>query len=426
MRIEQAEQPDRAEQPGPAGRVPLVEVAREWGRIGVTGFGGPPAHIALLRALCVRRRGWIPATEFEDAIATVNLLPGPASTQLAIWCGWRLRGRAGALVAGFCFIVPGLVLILALAAVLLASHPPTWVLGLAAGAGAAVPAVAVHAAWGLAPASWKRIRQGAPRHPNTPRVRWVGYALAGGAAAATIGPYLVLVLVACGVIEVGCRSRDAAAGRTPAKTDTPPKSDGSGSARRGWAVPFGVTKVGAVATAGGLSALVWTAFKVGALSYGGGFVIIPLMQHDAVTTYHWLSAARFLDAVALGQITPGPVVQTVAVVGYAAAGVGGGLLAASVAFAPSFLFVLLGARHFDALRGNRRVQAFLTGAGPAVIGAIAGAAIPLTMALGHGWQYPLTVAAAAWLLLARRGVVSTLLLSAACGLAVALAGLPVR
>ena len=88
------------------------------------------------------------------------------------------------------------------------------------------------------------------------------------------------------------------------------------------------------------------AFKVGALSYGGGFVIIPLMQHDAVETYHWMTDAQFLNAVALGQITPGPVVHTVAVLGYAAAGIGGGLLAAAVAFAPSFSFILIGAERF--------------------------------------------------------------------------------
>ncbi|MFD0631927.1 chromate transporter [Catenulispora yoronensis] len=166
--------------------------------------------------------------------------------------------------------------------------------------------------------------------------------------------------------------------------------------------------------------MAFTAFKVGALSYGGGFVIIPLMQHDAVGTRHWMSSGQFLDAVALGQITPGPVVQTVAVVGYAAAGVGGALLAAAVAFAPSFVFVLAGARRFDRLRGNRTVQAFLTGAGPAVIGAIAGSAVPLAAALARPWQYVLLVLAAAWLLLLRRGVVSALLLSAACGAVVAL------
>lgn len=100
------------------------------------------------------------------------------------------------------------------------------------------------------------------------------------------------------------------------------------------------------------------AFKVGALSYGGGFVIIPLMRADAVDRYHWMSDGQFLNAVALGQITPGPVVQTVAVVGYAAAGLGGGLLAAAMAFAPSFLLVILGGSRFDRLRSNAAVQGF--------------------------------------------------------------------
>jgi chromate transporter len=168
----------------------------------------------------------------------------------------------------------------------------------------------------------------------------------------------------------------------------------------------------------------WVAFKVGALSYGGGFVIIPLMQADAVSHYHWMTGGQFLNAVALGQVTPGPVVQTVAVVGYAAAGVGGGLLAAVVAFAPSFAFVLLGARHFGRLRDNRRAAAFLGGAGPAAIGAILGSAIPLTRTLTQPWQFAVLAAAAAVLFLLRRGVVLTLLAAGAAGLILAVAGVP--
>src|SRR4029453_339783 len=119
------------------------------------------------------------------------------------------------------------------------------------------------------------------------------------------------------------------------------------------------------------------ALKVGALSYGGGFVIIPLMQSDAVDRYHWLTGSQFLYAVALGQITPGPVVHTVAVVGYAAAGLVGGLLAAVVAFAPWFVLVRAGPRAFARLRASATAQAFLTGAAPAAIGAIAGSALVL-------------------------------------------------
>jgi chromate transporter len=382
-------------------RVGLTTIAREWGRIGAVGFGGPPTHISLLRKLCVTERGWLSATEFEDGIATTNLLPGPASTQLAILCAWRLRGRLGALVGGACFILPGLVLILALSALFLTAHPPRWVLGAAAGASAAVPAVAAHAAAGLVPASWQRAGRA-----TAARARWCCYLLAGAVMAAMAGPWLVLVLLCCGLIETAVRTRPRA-----------------GSPGRAPAMVLPVLVIPALGT--GLLAVAWVATKVGLLSYGGGFVIIPLMQSDAVQTYHWMTDAQFLNAVALGQITPGPVVQTVAVVGYAAAGLGGGLLAALVAFAPSFAFVLLGGRHFARIRENSAVQAFLTGAGAAAIGAIAGVTIPLTLALGFRWQYGVLALAALWLLALRRGVVGTWLGAAALGIVAALAGAPI-
>ena len=366
--------------------------------MGCIGFGGPPAHIALLRALCVDSRGWMSAREFEDGVAAANLLPGPASTQLAIFCAWRLRGPRGALVGGACFIVPGLIVILALSAVFLAAHPPVWIKGAAAGADAAVPAVALSAAIGLAPASWRRVGAARPA-----RARWAAFLVIGGVAAALIGPFLVLVLIGCGLVEMLLRA--------------PPRA----SLRRHPGILLPLVAAPAVA-AGGLLSVAWVAFKVGALSYGGGFVIIPLMQHDAVHTYHWMTSAQFLSAVALGQVTPGPVVQTVAVVGYAAAGVGGGLLASAVAFTPSFVFVLVGGPRFDQLRRNASIQAFLTGAGPAAIGAIAGATIPLGLALSHLWQVAVLAVAAIWLLALRRGVVAAIVGAGALGVIAALAG----
>jgi chromate transporter len=137
-----------------------------------------------------------------------------------------------------------------------------------------------------------------------------------------------------------------------------------------------------------------------------------------------MTSGQFLNAVALGQVTPGPVVHTVAVVGYAAAGVGGALLAAAVAFAPSFSFILLGADRFDRLRENAGVRAFLDGAGPAAIGAIIGSAIPLASALSEPWQLAVLAAAAIALLALRRGVVATLLVAGAIGAGVGLAGGP--
>ncbi len=453
-----------------AGQVPLATIAREWGRIGIIGFGGPPAHIVLLRRLCVDDRHWLSAREFEDGIAATNLMPGPASTQLAIFCAWRLRGAIGAVLGGACFILPGLVIILALAVAFLAGHPPLWVQGAAAGAGAAVPAVAVHAAASLLPASFRQTRG-----RRAGRARWLAYLAAGAAAGATAGPLLVAVLLACGLVEAGISVRSApgsparpglgwipllaglarrgslpagplAAGRVPGS----PASAGSalaGSALSGSPLASsgraGPSLAGAGLAAGGLGALAWVAVKVGALSFGGGFVIIPLMQHDAVVTYHWMTGAQFLNAVALGQVTPGPVVLTVGVVGYAAAGIGGGLLAVLIAFLPSFVLVIAGGPHLGRLRSSERVQSFLSGAGPAAIGAIAGAAIPLARELGHLWQAGVLLLAACWLLapsrlpspvrlpsLSRlpalnRGVVTALLCSAGIGVLAVLAGAPV-
>jgi chromate transporter len=457
MSDDRASAPSKREPEVSPQRLSLPVIAREWGRIGVTGFGGPPAHIALLRRLCVQQNSWLSEAEFEDGIAATSLLPGPASTQLAIFCAWRLSGPIGAIVGGVCFIVPGLIIILALSALFLAHSPPAWVSGAAAGAGAAVPAVAVGAAIGLLPASWRRANavaatagpvsastvsaspvsaspvSASPVSAGTAsastvsastvsastasathaeprvtaaRVRWACYLLAGGLAANLAGEYLVAVLLACGLLEWLISRRAAKPGPAGARP---------GAVMLGLAVKAGVT-------AGVMGSLAWVALKVGALSFGGGFVIIPLMQHDAVHTYHWMTTAQFLSAVALGQVTPGPVVLTVGVVGYAAAGLAGGLLAVLIAFTPSFVFVLAGGPHFDKFRRSAGAQAFLSGAGPAAIGAIGGAAITLGLGLTQLWQIAVLAAAVCWLIVARRGVVSTLLGAAGVGVIVALAG----
>src|SRR3954468_1624873 len=224
--------------------------------------------MALLRELCVERRRWLDARDFEDAVAACNLLPGPASTQLAIFCAWRVRGRPGALLGGAAFILPGLIVILALAALFLRGDPPTWGRPAGAGAGAAVAAVAVQAGVGLIPAAWRRV----PRRRE--RVRWTLYLVAGAVAAATIGPWLVLLLIACGIAEVIARRVPVPARRRPP----------------------GLPVLAAAGLGGGaLLPVAWVALKVGALSYGGGFVIIPLMRADAVDRYHWMTGAHFLN-----------------------------------------------------------------------------------------------------------------------------------
>jgi chromate transporter len=354
--------------------------------------------------------------DFERALAAVNLLPGPASTQLAIYCAWRLRGTRGALLGGACFILPGFVVILALSALFLSGSPPSWVRGAGMGAGAAVAAVALRAGLSVATPIWLRADRGR-------RGRVLAYGLAGGAAAALIGAWLVLVLLACGAAELARRRIE----RTGAPAALGPLALLPLLARAPTRLPDHLARLPLLAAGvqqGGAGAIAWTAFKVGALAFGGGFVIVPLMQVDAVSTYHWMTHGQFLNAVALGQVTPGPVTQTVAAVGYAAGGLPGALLAALVAFAPSFSFILLGAARFERLIANTNVLAFLAGATPAAAGAIIGSAVPLTAALSEAWQYAILAAAAAALLVLRRGIVQTLLLAGCAGVAAALLGAP--
>jgi chromate transporter len=371
-------------------RAPLGAVVREWGRIGAIGFGGPPAHVALLRELCVEQRDWMSAREFEDANAATQVLPGPGSTQMAIYCAHRVAGLPGALAGGLAFILPGLLIVLGISALALAQSPPEWIRAIGSGAAAAVVAVVVQAGIELGRASL------GPRH-GAPLVRAAVYLVLGAAAVLVAGAYVVVVLLACGAAELGWRTWSANI------------------------VAWPLALVFAVAT---LPAVAWMALKVGALSYGGGFVTIPLMQEDAVDTHGWMTDSEFANAVAYGQLTPGPVTHTVAMVGWAASGLGGALLASVVAFTPSFLVVALTGERFERFRESTRARAFLDGAGPAAVGAILGAAVPLAEAIEESWQYGLLAAAAVVLALGRPAIWA-LLGAAVAGLVAAGAGLAI-
>jgi len=370
--------------------VSLTQVVLQWGRIGCVGFGGPPAHISLLRDLCVVKKKWMNDEYFEDAIATCNLLPGPASTQLSILCAWTIAGTPGAIIGGLAFILPGLVAIIALSSVFLASAPPEWVLAVGAGASSALVAVALHAGFSVVPNSWKRTQS---------KFRWISYVIAGSLASVFAGSGVVVVLLGCGFFELLYRR---------------------GVPRRFSASITHIALLVATLESGALrrgidNSLLWVAFKVGALSYGGGFVIIPMMLNDAVHQFAWMTETQFLDAVVLGQITPGPVVHTVAVVGFAAGGIMGAVVAACVAFVPSFLLIGCGARHFERLRKNTSVRSFLDGAGPGAIGAILGVSVPLLMSLSEGWQWIVAAVAVGSVFVLRRSPFQVLLLAAVAG-----------
>jgi chromate transporter len=256
-----------------------------------------------------------------------------------------------------------------------------------------VVAVVAQAGIALARASFANAR-------GTPRWRIVAYLAAGAGAAALLGAGVVLVLLGCGLVELAVRR--------------------GGAALHAWPVALVLAAKGAAA----LPPLAWTAFKVGGLSFGGGYVIIPLMQADAVDRTGWMTHAQFLNGVALGQLTPGPVTHTVAVVGYAAAGLGGALLAAAIAFAPSFVIVGLGGDRFGRLRASRDARAFLDGAGPAAVGAILGACVLLAGSIADAWQWVVLAVAAVALVTTRLGTAPVLAIAALAGAAAAVAGAP--
>jgi chromate transporter len=371
-------------------KVSLGQVALQWGRIGCIGFGGPPAHISLLRDLCVKKKQWLTDEYFEDAIATCNLLPGPASTQLSILCAWTIAGVPGAIIGGLAFIFPGLVAIIALSSLFLASAPPEWVLAAGAGASSALVAVALHAGFSVVPNSWQRTQS---------KFRWLGYVATGAIASIFAGSGVVVFLLGCGFFELLYR-RGVPRRFSPSIIHI--------------ALFVGALEAGLLRR-GIDNSLMWVAFKVGALSYGGGFVIIPMMFNDAVNQYSWMSETQFLDAVVLGQITPGPVVHTVAVVGFAAGGVMGAVLTACIAFLPSFVLIGFGARHFDRFRMNISVRSFLDGAGPSAIGAILGVSVPLLMSLSVGWQWIVAAIAVGLVFALRRSPFHVLILAGAAG-----------
>ena len=352
---------------------------RRFARLGFFGFGGPPAHVVLMR------RQWvdsdvIDAAEFNDAFAAVSLLPGPASPQLSAWLGWRLRGYAGLFVASALFITPAVAGVLVLSWLVLGARHPVWLSASALGAAAVVPAIALRAGVDLA----RGYQLGEKSARAKSRVALYG---AVGVATCLVAPSaLAIAMIAGGLCEIAVVRASS------------------------------MRVVGVLGVASTKASLTLLALKVGALSFGGGFVIVPMMRADAVTTHHWMSGAAFVTAVAIGQLTPGPVVATIAAIGYAVGGWGDGLLAAAVAFAPSLLFVSLGARHLVALRQRASVRAFLDGAGPVATGAILASAWLLAHACTHQWQWPIVAVSVVLVVAIRRSPTPWLVLGALVGL----------
>jgi chromate transporter len=345
----------------------LIELAQLFLRLGTVGFGGPQAHIAMQNDEAVVRRGWLTSEEFAQGLAVCEMLPGPASTQMGIYIGYTRAGTIGAIVAGLSFITPAFLIVVALSWGYFRFQGVPQLETLFLGIFPVVVAIVAAFCWKL---SRKTIRHSAH-----------GAIVIGAFGLAAIGwvsiPWIFLIAGLMGVLLAAIAPRSS--------TD-----------RNAWLWPlWGVPTLPLVLTSGlpevlsvasfwggdrvAEFALPLTGFflKAGSAIFGGGLTIIPLLESEVVDQFHWLTIDEFISGVAIGQISPGPVVLTAAFVGYKVAGFFGALIATVAIFTPSFGFIILAAPLLRRLTQNDRVKAFLQGVTPAVLGTIAASMLPL-------------------------------------------------
>ncbi|HEV8472539.1 MAG TPA: chromate efflux transporter [Methylomirabilota bacterium] len=323
---------------------PLREVVVVFLRLGLVAFGGPAAHIAVMREELVRRRRWVSDERFLDLLGITNLIPGPNSTEMAIHLGYVRAGAWGLVAGGVCFIVPAMLIVMAIAwayvryGTLPAGASLLW------GIKPVIIVIVLQAIWALGRSA----------------VRGAGAAAAGVAvtALALAGVNELALLFGAGLVTMAARGRPRASAALTAL----------------WA---GATPARALAAAGtatavvSLSTLALTFLKIGAVLYGSGYVLLAFLRADFVERLGWLTEGQLLDAVAIGQFTPGPVFTTATFIGYVLAGWTGALLATVAIFLPSFVFVAASHPLLPRLRRSPRAAAFLDGVNVAALGLMA-------------------------------------------------------
>jgi chromate transporter len=315
----------------------LLEVAAVFLKLGIIGFGGPAAHIAMMRDEVVRRRRWLDDARFVDLLGMTNLIPGPNSTEMAIHLGYLRAGWPGLLVGGACFILPAMLIVLSLAWAYVAYGTRPEASAALYGIKPVIIAVVVQAAWAL----WRTAVKG-PLLGVVAVATVVLYALGGNELLLLIGAGVAVML-----------ARTSTLGRAALL----------------------LTPVPAAAVAGGsavsLPTLCLVFLKIGAVLYGSGYVLLAFLRGDFVERLGWLTDRQLLDAVAIGQFTPGPVFTTATFIGYVLAGWAGGLLATLAIFLPSFVFVALSQPFVPRIRRSARAGAFLDGVNVAALGLMA-------------------------------------------------------
>jgi chromate transporter len=320
----------------------LREIAAVFLKLGVIGFGGPAAHVALMRRELVERRRWLDEDRFLELFGAANLIPGPSSTELGMMLGYERAGWPGLLVSGTCFIVPAMLLVLAIAwaYVRFGSLPQTdWILY---GIGPVMIAVVLDALWQLG----RRALTSVPVAAVALAV--VVLYLAGVDVVALLFGAAVVVMVARNAARMRDRAMSAVAlGPILAWVDAPLRS-------------------------------VFLEFlKFGAVVYGSGYVLLAFLRADLVEHLHWLSSAQLVDAVAVGQVTPGPVFTTATFIGYVVAGLPGALLGTLAIFLPAFVLAAVVYALLPRLRRSPWASAFLVGVTVSGLALMAGVTIQL-------------------------------------------------
>jgi len=368
----------------------LGEIFRLFLRLGMTAFGGPAAHLALMQVEAVERRKWMTRERFLDLVGACNLLPGPGSTQVAMALGYSRRGWTGLLVAGTCFILPASFATLALAWIYVRFGSLGVVQGLLYGAKPVMLAILAQAVWKL----------------GTSASRTIPLALlsVACAAAALLGLHPLLILIAAGglALLVKLRYRLARASGNFAAFAAP-VSAGS--------LPVAATTAGSVA----LLPLLAVFLKLGVAVFGSGYVLLAFLQADLVQRLHWINSQQLLDAVTAGQLTPGPVFATATFLGYLLRGWSGAALATLAIFLPSFVMAGLVGAMAERIRNSSWAGAFLDGVNAAAVALMASVALPLGRAsLIDGWTW--ATAGVSALLLIRFRINATWLILASAGL----------
>ena len=356
---ESVSSPER-EDPAPWG---LRDLLGYFLRLGLLGFGGPIALAGYMQRDLVEKRGWISNDEYREGLAFAQMAPGPLAAQLAMYLGWARFGRIGASLVAMAFILPSFVMVLALSALYVHYGGLAWMQGVFYGVNAAVIAIIARSAYKLARAMLGK-----------DALLWLLFALS---AAATLwtGAEIVWLLALSGWVALMVKT---------------PRRQAPGAAAL-LLPPWLITGLTGAAGLGTLGKLFGFFALSGAVVFGSGLAIVPFLHGGVVDRYHWLSDAQFLDAVAVAMITPGPVVITVAFIGYLVAGPLGAALAAVGVFLPVYLFVLTAAPYFRRFSGDLRVKSFVAGVTASVTGALSGAVV----ILGHRALTDLAAAAIA-------------------------------